>query len=318
MTHAGRRPVASLAVALALFTPGAARATLIFDDGQTHTIDSAVNDSIQVYNGSTLNIAAGADIAAPGLPNIEAIMSGNATFNGSGGSVRGASGSSTLYGGGDALVATSGSVSISGGTYQGGDTNAPTLASAFLPGIGLDIENVRGMGPVSISGGTFIGGSGLFNPKLGADPELIGNALRLKVGSAATISGGTFIAGSGAGVAVTLVGVNGSLYTISGGQFQGRIAILDTENTGNAVTQFLGSDFSYISGILSGTLLDGSAIQVPLDIAGVRQIQVTANSITFSAITISVPEPPTAVMAGFAAVAGLAWAARGRSPAPRR
>ncbi len=101
-----------LAATLATALP--AGATVIYDDGQAHAIASPVNDSVQVFGGSSLAVLPGAAIVSNGA--FDALLVGNTA-----GAVTITGGTITQTGpGGDAVATGSDSAfAVSGGTFLG-------------------------------------------------------------------------------------------------------------------------------------------------------------------------------------------------------
>jgi hypothetical protein len=209
----------------------------------------------------------------------------------SGGQVLGGGSTQAIASGGVGVLMRSGELSVTGGTILG--------ASDFFAGAGIRLGVTSG--PATISVGTITGGDA--TSAFGS----AGVGLDFLSSTPLTISRGAFSGG--------LVGVTraasvifesaGGPATITGGTFVGPINI---SGLGGAVT-FLGNDLSYSGGILSGTLLDGSPISDRVNALLVSTITVTPTLVRFGILT---PEPSSLVMAGTAALVGLACGLRHR------
>jgi hypothetical protein len=303
---------------MAFTFPTVARASTIYADGLTHTVNSSSADII-VSNATTLNVTTGAAIVgaaatsqSPAVPGISATQ--NSIINVTGGTITGGSGANVTSGA-VGLSTTSSTVNITGGTITGG--NAIGVGTGEP---GLDFFSTANS--LTISGGTIQGGSEPHS-STGGTPGAIFDL----EGSSATamISGGNFIGGtatgSNLGPAMEVYGVSGASMTISGGQFTGGQfganypgETLVTLYDGGSL-KFVGTNISFspiIPGepyaLVTGTYLDGSQLSISLYLTFPVILTETLTSLTLTAPVI-VPEPPSFLLnaLGLLGVAAIAW-----------
>ena len=148
------------------------------------------------------------------------------------------------------------SVSIAGGKFQGGNAVIPPPDAGSVAGSGLV---VGGNSNVSISGGNVLGGG-----VAGIATALNVNIYRYNPPTVVNITGGQFVGGSvGTGLGYSLFDSSegDSTVSVSGGQFTGNMAI---QLWGPSSLSFSGSGFEYngSTGLLTGTLSDGSLLDV--------------------------------------------------------
>jgi hypothetical protein len=298
---------------------GAVGGSGIYLTGTAEFLGGTVQGGIAVGTGS-----------APGAAMVTSASSSLSVYAGTFEGGVSASGSSQIFGGtfqgtipngsqpinnGVAFTEWFGSLSIAGGTFQGGGGS-----TAGSVGFGaLEVHQTR---MLSISGGTFQGGNsapGLYGDAFGAQLNLNGNDL-------ATISGGSFSAGTGTigpRYSLELWDTGSSSVTVSGGVFSGPILLeLDLGATASFVGT--GLQFDSSTGMLTGTLADGSAIDDFIALGGNYRVSDGPDPgggsgiITFNAA----PEPSSIVILGVGAVAVAAvalirsWRCRGAFSAP--
>lgn len=217
---------------------GQINATIIFDDGGTHTINNIVFDDIVLGNGSGLNIVQGGLVITDGIdPAISRItstesavtLSGNATvlgsinLNGPGGSD---DSDSALIARENSLIVGQGGYSnsvaraaISGAHYVEINDNSRIVGSTGTNRGGAAIENGdSGHYHVTVNGGEIIGGEGGQTGGFGIDTyvdtialEITGGVIR---GGYGTGNGGTGVVNVNAG---TVVMTDGAIYGGDGG-----------------------------------------------------------------------------------------------------
>ena len=277
----------------------------IYSDGGTHTVNGSSAD-ITVSNDTGLLVQPGANVvgAAPSNSEAEAgiTASGAGTYvSMSGGIVSGGTGAAFFDASGTGMVIGPGaSLLMSGGVVNGGQGQDGLVDALFGGGFqqmvisngilnsqdGQALHLFNSAGILNISGGIFNGcdiisisnGSissisgctfnGLPNVAITPLPSTFYSSLiEVGVGGMTTISGGLF----NGPTPLVFLAQDMSGITISGGQFTLGLAY-DLANGGTLT--FLGSNLSYSSGRISGTLEDGSAISSLLTNVG-SQARVT-------------------------------------------
>lgn len=279
-----------LLVLIGSLLPSYAAATLIFDDGGTHTINMTVNDNVAIRNGSTLNVVAPGEINAPA--GTAAINTHESTINVTGGRIAGggnaidAEGSdiilsgtaqviggsgvgaagrhSAIDGGGNVSLTISDSALVQDGDGLNGGTGYFTSAdSSFFTGSGGEIRGGNGTNrggdailtdvvTATISAGRYVGGYGDVRG---------GNAINAEDADlVANISGGEFLGGHGGIHGGHAVNASLLLGNISGGVFTGGDGV---DYGGSALADFFGDqgwDLTINGGIFnagSGGIADG-------------------------------------------------------------
>jgi hypothetical protein len=299
----------------------------IYSDGGTHAVNGPIS-SVIVSNGTTLNIQPGAAITGAsnpsGIGNDAVDASGSSTINLSGGMVVGGPGNLSSPMGAFGIRMNGGVFTATGGTVQGGagppqltleggeavllqSTTAQIVGGTFLGGgSGAVVALQAGDGTITISGGKFQGDTS------GMSPASTGAS----IGEPFSISGGTFVGeGSGSALFAGLYGT--AVSTISGGTFTGKITIspggTGTNTAVGAEIEILGSNLAFTSTTITGTLLDGTPIDVPYFIYPNVSISGGGQAIVFGFIPPGpIPEPSSVVLfgLGIAMVTGLAWCRR--------
>lgn len=285
----------------------------------------SVGSSFRAYGGSSVSVTGGSvggDFNARSGSSVN--ISGGSLGNGfvATGSViitggqfgnffRATSGSNVTISGGtfgtSFLTDSGGVVNISGGTFG----NSFQVGTAVIPGGVVTISGgsfgdsfaVDAGNPLQISGGTF-GSSfrALSGSVVNVSGGSFGSSFRAENGSVANISGASFgrsiRAESGGTLNITggafgdLVGINGSTWRISGGEFQlDGVAIGGLDTPGNSVP------FNLPAGsLLSGILADGTPFAFSsLDGDSVRDGTLTLIAAALPAIgptTITAPSDP--------------------------
>ncbi len=237
-------------------------ADITYSDGGIHNISTSMTvDSITVANGSTLNVLSGGSITAATDSSENIILTfGNSPVNIYGGTITSnvgieSSGSPlNMYGGTITSCFGISVINSSSVNMYGGTITTPTGASG---GYGISAFS----GPVNIYGGTIISNGGF--------------AISANNSAQTNIFGG--IISSNGGWAIQSYGM-GSMVNVYGGQINGTIL---PQSSG--VVDIFGSGFNYgygqigaTSGTLTGTLADGTPIDVAFDNDG-GQIILSAN-----------------------------------------
>lgn len=270
-----------ITLTLKLVLPATCPASVIYNDGNQHTVSGPSAD-ITITNDTPVTVTAGATITA-------AISSGNG-LNG--------------------ILSRNSPLTITGGSITGGITTNTDRDD----GNGLLFGSTSSTTPLLISGGTFTGGSGGSSPGSGA-------VVNITNGSTATISGGNFVSsGSVTPVNATALMIqedNASSIVISGGTFSGgphNIEIYLALFEKSTLT-FTGSNLSATYAVvdsffdayeIKGTLSDGSPIDVYVDAYQIGPDVVSPNEILFEGdrSAIAIPEPSSVVLAGIAVAIG--------------
>lgn len=268
-----RKQATVLAIALFAFVASPVGATVLFNDGGIHDITAPLGDSAAVSNATTVNFlsgssVAGADSTVIGGTGVDTGDNSTITINGGNISGGGATGSAGI--GGDGIRSVTGAVNVLDGSVTGGSKAAGS-------GFGGDAVDIRDTA-FTMSGGSIIGGY-----KDVSGGGIGGNALQMSGGSL-LISGGLVQGGSGGAISGDALRLTGVFGTISGGTFtsdgSSLLRAVSTTldivggvfeanrywylNTGSIFNVF-GTGLSMTgttSGILSGFLDDGSAINV--------------------------------------------------------
>jgi hypothetical protein len=270
--------------------------------------------NVSLYGDSTSTITlTGGSITSP-VSTMQFVGIGivsQGSFSASGGLVAGANyvgnpfpGNSGGYG---LLVSGEGaSVQISGGTFMGGN--------GYNGGIGAVLASSGG---VSVSGGNFEGGNSTYN--LG----VVGTGLEVLAGDN-SITGGSFVGGKGGALGdyslIYAAGGNSSSLSISGGTFSGPIEFFVGDGQSFF---FLGSRFELNSvenqGLLTGTLADGSSIDLTLVTAGLFPSPWVASepsgveAFGFGVNPFAVPEPSSWLLLAFGGIGSAVANRRARS-----
>lgn len=273
-------------------------AVTIYNDSGTHNLSSPQGD-VSVSNATTVNFlggssASGLTAATPSaavesngastvLVNGGTLLGGNDTNGGfAGGGIRATDSSVVVNSGavtggnqigsfgGFGIEASNSDIVITGGTIQGGNNSGGGFG-----GFGLRLFG----GTLDISGGSISGGDG---------NQVAGRALFLSDLSG-SISGGSFAIG--AGLAGAMVSANNADLDILGGVFE---AGKSWSLFGSSVFNVFGTGLMLTgttSGTLSGSLLDGSSINVNYSLFDNAVININPQ-------TQPVPEPGMLVLFG--------------------
>jgi hypothetical protein len=305
-------------------------AQTIFNDGQTHNVNSSIGP-VETLHGTTVNFNQGASITggfalnpqtigyttsiysdttstitlnggsvyapvALGSPagNISGIaIYADGTFNGFHGSAQGGAGANYQDGGWG--LDAHGNVNVTGGSYQGGagGLGANGGTAAYMENLTTGIVT-----SVNINGGTFTGGSS-------ATAEG-GAGLVVSTNGTAIITGGTFTGGNGIdGTADSLVFAGGgqSQMNILGGEFRGAV---EATLNGNDSLNFLGlSSFTveklpqYEQWQVTGILQNGTPLNIDLVTNANNYFETTplTGVVELSFNTVSaVPEPKSWIL----------------------
>jgi hypothetical protein len=257
--------IAAVAIAAALILPTIASADIIFDDGGTHFISTAINDEIYVGNKTTVNLLSGGSVLGIGLANSPPGGS-NVNINVLGGSVFG-----------DVLMT---------GAF-GTDTN-------FLMTAGL-IDGIFFNGNGGEHTATFTGGSvnGLTEAD-GAELNIAGGdfnaGLAFIFGATGLITGGEFYGGGffpDCAPNPVLCLLNSGPVTIAGGDFApDGFTVWD-----DSPLMIFGTQLEFDGTQLSGTLLDGSSINQTIT-------HFDDGGGDLNVVLVSVPEPGTLALFG--------------------
>lgn len=306
-------------------------AQTIYNDGGTHTVDGP-SGPIEVLNGSTLNVDSPASVTATTSYYNGIYGDSTSAINLNGGQVLGATyGQVSGYDEVGAGIISYGSFTASGGVAQGG-------------------YGLLAYGPVNITGGSFIGGGGLVYDGL-SGATIIG-----QLGDQVLISGGSFQgvqANSFYGIGVTLIFQGAGQASITGGDFVGRaddpsgpsswsLSYYGASGSSTIVSggvfsspivaylqpaatlSFVGQDLQVNQGMLVGTLENGNAIDVRIDVVGSPSISETmipgGEILTFTGGIPPAPVPePSALLMLALGIGGASFARRRmeRRPGPR-
>jgi hypothetical protein len=240
---------------------------ITYSDGGPHTINSAVTDSVVVSGaGTALTISAGAAVAGA----VPTAQTQTWQFE---------AGVAAVEVGAGAVLA------MSGGSCTGADSAVTAIDTPLtFPGAGVYVR--PGAGAVTISGGTLTGGSwagATFSGAAGCNGISDGTEALFFMGTDVAVSGGHFAVGDGCdtgpiyqkqplAVAAWFFGTGAA--TITGGSFEGSIAVgttrggtLTIRGTGltwlrSDVDAYNDTTLKWARGTLSGTLLDGTPIDV--------------------------------------------------------
>lgn len=302
-----------LGTAAAVLIAQSASALTIYNDSGTHNLSSPQGD-VSVSNATTVDFLGGSSAtglnagtagsavmvtgASTATVNGGNLLGGNDTDGGGGfgghginaadssvlinsGSLTGGNKTGSGFGG-YGISANNSDVTITGGTILGGNN-----AGSGFGGFGL----LQNGGTLDVSGGSITGGDG---------SSIAGFAMNL-FDVSGSISGGSFAIGSGFGS--NLVSASNTTLDILGGAFEtGKLwnlsdgSVFNVFGTGLVLT-------GTTSGTLSGTLQDGSSINVNYNLSSF-----TASSvININPQSTQVPEPGMLALFGLG-VAGLGFA----------
>jgi hypothetical protein len=244
----------------------------IVEPGRTVNVTTAVTEPYAV-EGGTLIVSSTGSITAPdgGVGGASAARLDLGSLEVQGGSLTGGDGST---GGGQAVWQGGGTAQVTSGSLIGGQGGTGGGVAYYLAG-----------GALHVSGGTFTGGPG----GTSGSPGLYVLQQAQETPSVCTVSGGTFN-GSGGTIAIY---VNGNAtVSISGGQFATaggpslyayeRAAVMVTGGSFNgswsaydrSTITVLGTGLTLANGRLTGTLADGSSIDIAVKTDSTSQIVV--------------------------------------------
>lgn len=271
-------PVAMLGAVILLALATATHATT-YNDGGTYTINGPDTD-VRVYDSTEVSMTGGAVITGSNGASIgtDAIFAFDfATFTADGGSATGGNGDS-FRGGAGLRVDEFSDVTISGGIFTGGSGGSVGGDGAFV--------SSRPGDSLMITGGSFVGGSG---PSEGYGIRLNG------FGGTGSISGGSFVGRYG-----LIMREGDFVLDVTGGTFSTTNPLLpDIALESSSVLNVYGTGLSFDGTDLTGTLLDGSPIDVRVLINDNAQLNL-----------VNVVPTPSAL--GAASIAGLALLMRRR------
>lgn len=249
------------AAALALGLPLSAATT--FDNGLANSVDTPLED-IVITNATEVTLLPGGSSIAQDNASMfgqDAVtIDGGSTLNIAGGTITGGplAGSNSFSG--DGIDASGSSIVISSGSVSGGANSGGGFGGPGIFAISSEL---------TVTGGTIAGGAA------GAQS---GTAIEMAL-STFDFSGGEFLSPSNNGVVLGLIETTG---TISGGQFEsGSIWGVGPLSTINVI----GTDLQIVGSNLTGTLADGSDLNVELVLFGGGTVNL-------------IPEPSTLALLG--------------------
>ena len=311
-----------LASAVLLGSGRSVTADIVYADGLNHIVTTPVNDRFIVTTNSTLTLGVGGSAQPPAPQGAQSVLLSQGTLVLSGGTIGGSfygvngTSAATLNAtsgqvtggnsGGTAVLLASGTGNFSGGSFIGGTSGGNALL--------LDGGSASSFLNTTISGGTFQGGANTLGQG-GAAVFLTAFGTNILAISGGTFSGGVGSTGTNGGAALRLLtSTNPALdnpvsVTVTGGLFSGAIDIRSMYR--NATVAFQGSGFSFTdngngTGILRGTLKDGSAINTLVLDAG-DTVSAGSSLVIFSGLAFTaVPEPSPLVLGAFTALASAA------------
>lgn len=238
--------------------PGDVAVSLTVYTGTTATISTA-SGPIQLLSAANVTVATGASVTGDGVlyagkAPTPAILSDSSTLTLQHGTTITA-GSDSGFGSGPAV-----GIQSSGDTFVSSDTTGPTVtggAGTYSGGAGLLL---RSPASLTLTAGTYTGGVGTIGYG-GA-----GIIVRLTGSQTATIGGSNLHAvagtgGNGSGYAAQLMTSGTSVLTVAGGSYSGTLFLAPAESSS---IKFTGSGLAVSSGVLSGTLTDGTAISATI------------------------------------------------------
>lgn len=240
----------------------AANATIIYDDGGTHDVDTTVNESIQVNSDSTLNVLTGASIGEDLGNDVSIDLNGKGFLNISGGSVtEGVSTDSTSVTtvtggtiGGDLTIAGGSTFTLDGGTVTGGATvTEATFLYIDSGSIAGDIS-ANDSAEITMTGGSIANLSATVGATFTiSGGSVTGTSISMDEDAKASIYGGTINTG------LSLDTTEEGVIDVYGYDFFVNDNPVVYDGTSGSYSTYSISD---TSGILSGKLMDGSTIDL--------------------------------------------------------
>jgi hypothetical protein len=299
-----RKATRFLALAGAL-APSLASATLLINDGGTHSILAATAQSVLLENGSELRVQGSGSITGDGTNTSSSLARGALSAGPLSNSTIRLSGNAQIFAGGDQYAIArslggrlylSGNSQVNGGIFGFATTSPPVSPSlrTYLSGNAVVNGNVDTDGLVSLSGSSLITGH-LFENNGGIALEMNGGTIQggvstgSLVGHSAFINDGAILGGYG-GIASNIdFSIHGGLIDggwgvysqdmlveLRGGQINGGMlfgSIADPDATGDRVSIFSGA----IDADAGGWLLDFASI----DFGGATSFDCSANTTRF-------------------------------------
>ncbi|HEY6125723.1 MAG TPA: PEP-CTERM sorting domain-containing protein [Steroidobacteraceae bacterium] len=300
-----RKATRFLALAGAL-APSLASATLLINDGGTHSILAATAQSVLVDNGSELRIAGGGSITGDGTNTSSSLARGALSAGPLSNSTIRLSDSAQVFAGSDQYAIArslggrlylSGDSQVHGGIFGFATTSPPTSPTlrTYLSDNAVVNGNVDTDGLVSLSGNSLITGH-LFENNGGIALEMNGGTIQGRVstsslvGHSALINDGAILGGYGGNASNIDFSIHGglidggwSVYSqdmlveLRGGQINGGMlfgSIADPNATGDRVSIFSGA----IDATAGGWLLDFAS---GFDFGGATSFDCSANTTRF-------------------------------------
>jgi hypothetical protein len=296
--------VAALAGALA---PSFASATLLIDDGGSHTINAPTSQSVLISNVSSLTIGTGGSIVGDGSNNTSSLARGAlSTVPFSNSSIH-LSGNAQVSAGADQYAiarSMGGNLFLSGNSQVNGDIfgfagssppQSPALRT-YLSDNAIVNGSILSDGLIQISGNAFIAGN-VFEENGGIALEMDGGMIagRVRTGSlvghSAIIRDGSILGGYGGNASNIDFSIHGGLIDggwsvnsqdmlveLRGGQINGGMIFQsfgDTNTHDSSVNIFGGA----IDAAVGGWLLDFTSA---FDLSGIGSLDCSANASTFN------------------------------------